>query len=361
MSRRRHFVGTVPCPHPEEGLQTVLRGSDDITSMSDTESTDGRADWIIPILQARTQHANIIALKGLHYYDRDTFHLWNTCVCMRRPRRDLTDSAMALPYARHAEAWFPTFERVTDALGLGDVRYQVDVAAPFTMAAFTWGPGVFAHYDDEVAAAVKQIEQVLRITGGRVVFQISAPVETVLTAWAPTAVREMQAEVMADRIVGLAAASPAGTEFIVHECVGRPRGKPVTVLKDLGPVADLTTAIVRRWPAGRVLNAIHLPIGDVTHPAPVDPDYYAPLRWLNVPARVVLIAGLANLHVQDSQQRAALRIAELATGRELGVSTPCGLGGDEGLLVPMIRRTRDLAGMPTTVGSWDTLIGDRDE
>lgn len=364
MNRRRHFVGTVPCAHPEEGLRTVLGDSDgpsDIHSMTDTESTDGRADWIIPILGVREAHENVIALKKLHYYDRDTFHLWNTCVCVRRPGRALTDEAMALPYAAHAEQWFPTFERVTAELGLDDVLFQVDVAAAFSMGAFTWGPGVFAHYEDEVAAAVRQIERVLRITGGRVVFQLSAPVETVLTAWAPGPVRAKQAAVMADRIVGVAAASPAGTLFIVHLCVGRPRGNPVTVLEDLSAVECLTTAIAKRWPAGRGLNAIHLPMGDVTHPAPLDPAYYAPLRSVDVPAEVDLIAGLANLTDAHAPQRAVLRVAELAAGRPLGVSTPCGLGGDPTVVVPMIHRTRDLAGMPATSGTWDSVIGDRGE
>lgn len=358
MNRRRHFVGTVPCADPEEGLRTVLGDSDgpgDIYSMSDTESTDGRSEWIPPILEARQAHRNILALKRLHYYDRDTFHLWDTCVCVRRPGRVLTDEAMALTYADHAERWFPTFERVATELGLDDVLFQVDVASAFSMGAFTWGPGVFAHYDDEVAAAVRQIERVLRITGGQVVFQLSAPVETVLTAWAPGPVRAMQAAVMADRIVGVAAASPVGTEFIVHECVGRPRGNPMTVLRDLSPVADLTTAIVRRWPAGRGLNAIHMPMGDVTHPAPVDPDYYTPLRSLDVPTGVGLIAGLANLTSPLASQRVALRVAELATGRTLGVSTPCGLGGDGSRVVPMIHRTRALASTPA---AWDTPIGD---
>lgn len=362
MNRRRHFVGTVPCTDPEEGIRTVLRdstGPGDIASMSDTESTDGREDWIIPILGKRQAHENVIALKRLHYYDRDTFHLWNTCVCIRRPGRALTDEAMALPYAAHAEQWFPTFERVTAELGLDDVLYQVDAATAFSMGAFTWGPGVFAHYDDEVAAAVRQIERVLRITGGRVVFQLSAPVETVLTAWAPAPVRAAQAALMADRIVGVAAASPVGTVFIVHQCVGRPRGKPVTVLNDLGPVAELTSAVVKRWPAGRVLNAVHMPVGDVTHPAPVDPDYYAPLRGVNVAEGVDLIAGVANLASPLADQRAALRLAELAAGHWLGVSTPCGLGGDPTGVVPMIHRTRALAGMPETTGTWDVVTGDR--
>jgi hypothetical protein len=353
MSRRKHFVGMVPCATPEAGLRTVLsdgdgRGDRDVDTMSDTESTDGRADYIIPTLTARTQHPNIVALKGLHYYDRDTFHLWNTCVCIRRPGRLLTDDAMSLPYARHAAEWFPVWERVVADLGLPDIEYQVDVAAPFTMSAFTWGPGALHHYDDEVGAAVRQIEQVLTITRKRVVFQISAPVETVLTAWTPDRGQELQAWAMAKRIVALAAAAPAGTKFIIHLCVGRPRGKPVTTLADTAAVTALINAIWAQWPAGQTLNGIHFPVGDVTNPAPTDPAYYYALRGLILPRWVDLIAGIANLAADDDAQRVALREAEQAASRELAVSTPCGLGPDSTVVTPTLARLRDLSTMPAT-------------
>lgn len=349
--RRTHFVGMVGCATPEAGLRTVLGdgGGFNVRSMSDTESTDGREDYIIPALTARTRHPNIVTLKGLHYYDRDTFHLWNTCVCVRRPGRALTDDAMCLPYARHAAEWFPVWERVVADLGLPDIKFQVDVASPVTMGGFTWGPGLLHHYDDELGAAVRQIESILTNTRGRVVFQISAPVETVLTAWTPARAREAEAWAMAGRIVGLAAASPPGTEFIIHLCMGRPRGKPVTTLDDTDPLTVLMNSIWSQWPDRQTLNGIHFPLGDVTHPAPTDPGYYASMRGLILPPWVDLIAGIANLAVVDDEvQRAALWEAEHAAGRELAVSTPCGLGPDPRVVPPTLLRLRDLSMMPVT-------------
>jgi hypothetical protein len=64
---------------------------------------------------------------------------------------------------------------------------------------------------------------------------------------------------------------------------------------------------------------------------------------------VDLIAGIANLAVVDDEvQRAALWEAEHAAGRELAVSTPCGLGPDPRVVPPTLLRLRDLSMMPVT-------------
>jgi hypothetical protein len=307
------------------------------------EDTDTRQDWINPEMVRRCANPDLIVLRGWHYYDLDTFRPWSTCVLMVRPGRTLAPDVLDLQYARYATEGIRALNAIP--VVADDVAYQVSVPGPAEMAGFTWGLGVFRHYPVEVAAAVREVQRVLAVAGDRrVVFQLEIPLLTYLVARAPARLRDRVADRAARGLCEFVAQCPEGAEFIIHECDGRPRGKPLITRRDTGPLVVLTNAIIQRWPVGRVLDAVHLPLGDVTHPAPTGPGYYAALRDLTVPASVHVSAGIANLIADLDTQVTALQEADRSAGRLLGVSQPCGGGGqDTATAELMMGRLVDLA------------------
>lgn len=358
--RRIHHIGTTPLDSPSDAVELMLDYTGEAMRSCPEEATEGRQDWIIPQLIRRCHIPEIKCYKRVHYYDRARFRLWNTCVC--RPRdgsgQSLTPDVLELPWATYARASLPLVVGHAMDREMPWVKYQAGIPSPLNMAAFTWGPWAMKYYHAEVAAAVREVQRITTLALGKVVFQIECPVETCLVHWAPAAKREQVADWCARLLCEFVARCPVGSEFIIHECAGAPRGFPVVRLRDTDVVTTLANAITRHWPEGRVLDAVHMPFGDVATPAPVDEGYYQALGGLTVPEGTDVIAGLANTRDDYDRQRAALWQAEVAAGRSLGVAQPCGAGRDtsedpataKGNAVLMMRRLVGLAAAPLIVG-----------
>jgi hypothetical protein len=129
----------------------------------------------------------------------------------------------------------------------------------------------------------------------------------------------------------------------VHLCVGDSNGQPLITLPNMDALVELSNAIWRHWPCGYRLDAVHLPAGDGTHPAPADPRYFAALRRIELPTSVHLSLGLAHLGADLDTQRITLTEAEVLAQRVLGVSTPCGLGRRPAQASALLARMADLA------------------
>jgi hypothetical protein len=188
------------------------------------------------------------------------------------------------------------------------------------------GPLAYRYYETHVAAAARQTDAIEALGGTRPVYQLSIPLETYLVAISPRAARPVVADKLARRLAAFIERTQPGTEWIMHLCVGDSRGRPLVTLRDSAVVVELANAIWRNWPAGYRLNALHLPLGDGTHPLRPDPRYFAPFYRLEIPSEVHVSAGLAHLGCDLVDQQIGLCEAERAARRLLGVSTPCGLG-----------------------------------
>lgn len=138
---------------------------------------------------------------------------------------------------------------------------------------------------------------------------------------------------MAGGLARLVQATPVGTRFAVHLCVGDLDHKPMRTPTDSRPLVTLANAIVRRWPDGRSLERVYLPLAAGDVPPPTDPSFYRPLRDLRLPADVRFAAGFLHESRTLDEQRAILDIIEGAFGRPVDVAAACGLG----------RRAPDLA------------------
>lgn len=184
--------------------------------------------------------------------------------------------------------------------GLPALRLQVGIPGPFDIALLCWAHPL-RHYQAEVDAALREVDAIDVLTDQTAVYQLELPLETVITARVPPLLRPGIARRLAARAADFVAHAPSGSTWIVHLCVGDPHGAPFSTLTDARPLVELANALATQWPGGRTLEAMHLPLGDGKHPAPVDAAYYAPLADLTLPETVHVSAGLAHAgaHLDD--------------------------------------------------------------
>ena len=97
-------------------------------------------------------------------------------------------------------------------------------------------------------------------------------------------------------------------------------------MKDVSPLVHLTDALVSRWPAGRPLEFVHVPLAAADEPPARDPAFYAALAGLRLPPEVRFVAGLVHEdRTLDEQLRTRALLDDLL-GRPVDVATSCGLG-----------------------------------
>jgi hypothetical protein len=162
-----------------------------------------------------------------------------------------------------------------------------------------------------------------------VAFQVEIPAETIAVAAAPPALAPTAAWAAAGRIRALAALAPPGTRFTVHLCFGSLRNSAALHPSSARPLVTLANAISRRWPHGRALELVHLPLAQADRDAPPGRDYYAPLARLAVPQTATLALGIVSRSQPWPSQVAATELALAAITQageyRISVSPPCGL------------------------------------
>lgn len=339
--RRVHLVGTLGQPDVPTGMQlAVERVGQFLTTLPDGEP-DLRANWIIPVVE-QLQHRPEVRTLIRPRFHKNPLRAWHGAVYTARRGYDITPDTLGLPFAQYAAEALPVLRDLAHASGYS-LRLQADIPGPFDLFMFSFGPLRAKYYDVEVLAAVQQVELIEAMAPGKVVYQLSIPVETYLVAMAPRRARSKVAGRLAGKIIDFIRCTPEGTEWIIHLCVGDPHGKPLITLKDAQPLVELTNPLVAGWPDGYILNAVHWPLGDGTHPFSLDPKYLIPVHDLQLPDTVHLSAGLAHLGGSWHTQALALSALDHLTGREVGVSTPCGFGRRSDMAGGLLTRLADLA------------------
>jgi hypothetical protein len=297
-----------------------------LKTLPDGETTDDRANWVIPIIRERERRPELKAYKTFTFESIQRLRPWHAAVITGTPSIE----SMCLHYAHYALDALPIF----DELATSGQRLQVGIPSPFDLSVFTWGPFAKQHYAMECAAAVAEIEKICELAGNHVTFQLELCLETVIIARLPRALQHKAALRFGRMVRNFILACPEDSQWILHLCVGDPHGQPIVTLKDTQPLVALTNELVAHWPRNRMLDAIHFPFASGTHAASNDANYYWPLKHMWLPETVTPIAGIVtdNGDVEDST-----RILKIL-GPHWGVSTPCGLGRRPNVVVPILEK-----------------------
>lgn len=329
MSRAAHLVGSIPADDAGGAMGLALSHLGSRLRCLPDGETGERQNWIIHIINGLRRHPDLEVKKDGDWSDYDKTPVF-------RIRRGHTLRAESLDFGHVAayEASWPTFARVRDEQGIPSLSFQTGVPGDLDMALFTLGPlGAFRHRAVFRRATVREIREIFKRGGEDVVFQIEVPAELVFVARMPGPLRGLMARFLGSGVARLAREAPNGARFGIHLCLGDMNHRALASMSDATPVVLLANAIVKAWPGGRPLEYIHAPFAAAQLVPRSDPAWYAPLARLALPAKTRFIAGFAHEDQDLEEQRQIRTMIDRHVGREVDVSTSCGLG----------RRTRPAA------------------
>lgn len=318
--REAHLVGSLPGATAAEAMTTALEVlGPHLRSLPDGE-TGERRNWIVSIMDTLRAHPDLELSKPGDWSDYD-----RTPVLRVRRGHRLYGATLDFGHVDAARQSLPDF-RATVA-DHPQIAFQQGVPGDLDMAMFAFGPaGALLQRRPFTEATLTEIRGVAAVTGPETLFQVELPVELVLLAKAPPPLQPTLAALLAKPTVGLAAASPVGTRFGVHLCLGDMNNKAFGTMTDVRPLVLLANEILRTWPADRPLDVVHAPFAAADHAATTDPAFYAPLRELRLPAAVRFAAGFAHESQSLADQLTIRSIVEDLLGREVVIAAACGLG-----------------------------------
>jgi hypothetical protein len=320
--RYAHLVGSLPGASAYEAMSTAMKIlGDRLHSLPDGE-TGERRNWIISIVENLRRHPDFELAKQGDWTDYD-----KTPQLKVRKGRTLYGANLDFGHIGAARTSWPAFQQIRIEFDQPALAYQSGVPGDLDLAMFTLGPvGALTNRRPFTEATLAEIRGVRKITGDSTVFQIEIPVELVLLAKAPPAVMPVLAGRFAKMITRLAAASPAGSRFGIHLCLGDMNNKAFGTMKDVRPLVALSNAVVGSWPHNQPLDYIHAPFAAADQPATTRAGFYAPLGDLKVPASTRFAAGFAHESQSLADQVRIHNMIEDRIRRTVDVSAACGLG-----------------------------------
>ncbi len=320
--REAHLVGSLPGETAAAAMTTALDMLGPYLRTLPDGETGERRNWVISIIEGLREHPDLEVHKEGDWSDYDKIPVLK----VRKGHR-LFGATLDFGHVAAVRASFPDFERVKTAAGHPDLAFQEGVPGDFDLAMFTLGPaGAVRHRRAFTEATLTEIRSVGELTGANTLFQIEVPAELVLLAKAPARVRPTLAKVLAKPVKTLAAASPVGTRFGVHLCLGDMNNHAFGTMTDVSPLVLLATEILRGWPADRPLDVLHAPFAAADNPATTDSGFYAPLSDLTLPADVRFAAGFAHESQSLGDQLMIRTMIDDLLQREVVISAACGLG-----------------------------------
>jgi hypothetical protein len=318
------LVGSIPAPDARAAMDLAADALAPYLAWLPDGETGQRSRWIVNVIEnLRTHPAFRVAKEGdwSSYDNRPEFRL-------RRGVR-LDPASLNLGHLVAYRESRPAFDAVRAATARPDLRFQVGLPSAFDLALFALGPrGALRHRTPFRNALAAEVAAIVAESGGGadVVFQIEIPAELVFAVKAPGPLRPLVSAGMARFAVEVAAAAPANTTWGVHLCLGDLGHKALAGMTSAAPLTGLANAIARRWPAGRKLAYVHLPMCEGDLPASTDPRFYAPLAGLRVPAGCRVAAGFVHESASKDDLVATLGLIETALGGRVDVAASCGLG-----------------------------------
>ncbi len=329
MSRAAHLVGSLPGDSADDAMRLAVSNlGPALQSLPDGE-TGERHNWIIHIIEGLRSHPDLKLKKDGDWSDYDDIPVFR----VRRGHTLRGDSLDFGHVANFEDSW-PAFTRLRDEQHNAALAFQVGIPGDFDMALFTLGPaGPFRNRAAFRQATLREIREIYRRGGNDVVFQIEIPAELAFVARMPAPLRPAMAKFLARGIARLVRLSPSGARFGIHLCLGDMNHRALATMPDTTPVVLLANAIIKAWPAGRSLEFVHAPFAAAEIEPRTDPEWYAPLTKLKLPASTRFAAGFVHEDQDLEVQRQLRGLIEGNVGREVAVSTSCGLG----------RRTRPAA------------------
>ena len=333
-SRSIHLVGTLPTESTKEAMAWAMwiLGRTLGPTMPDGE-TGERRDWVNRLIENLKSHPDL-ELKGEEgssgYQDRAAF----------RVKKGRQLRSVELDYFAEFEKSWPLYQEIVQPAGR---RLQVGIPGHVDVAAVAFGfnlPTALRNLAPFRDATIRELAAIWDHGGTQVTFQLEVPVELKILTRIPVPGRWVAAKQIAREILKVVEAAPDGSRYGLHLCLADLNNKPMGRPVDAGPLVALANALMAAWPAGRVLEYLHVPLANGSEIPTMDPDYYAPLSELWLPDHVRFIGGF--IHERSTIKNLIMirDQIEYNLGRRIDIGASCGLGRRQR---PVARRNLDMA------------------
>ena len=343
--RAAHLVGSTPFHDADEALDIMFdRLGSHLVTVSDGE-TGSRQHWIQGLLDSFQDHPDLEPAKPGDWSDYD-----RTPTVRVRRGHDFSSERLDLGYLRHFEESWPVYQARRGAVNGAlrpELRFQVGVPGDLDLAAFTFGNPLVAlrHRSAFRNATLRDVRAIHARVGDEVVYQLEIPFELIVLTKLPGPLVGPAAAFFARGITHLVRGAPAGTRWGIHLCLGDMNHRAMGRLDDVRRIVALSNAIVDRWPAGRHLDFMHVPLAAAAEPPPADLAFYEPLRDVHLPASTRFVGGFVHEERTLTEQCALLLELDRLIGRPVDVACSCGLGRrDTEVALAVIDRTAELCG-----------------
>ncbi|RDI64764.1 hypothetical protein [Nocardia pseudobrasiliensis] len=322
--RAVHFVGSFPATDTEDAMRAMLSGAGARLCTLATGEVRRYETYLQVII------ADLVAQGILEVRSQGSWETSSERTLYRvAPGAELTGDAMNLGYLDEAREALPIYRRLRAEQDRPDLLLQIGMPTDFTLAFIALGARGVRRYRRAFADAMtRDIAAIRELAGDDVVFQLEATAEMVALSKVPSLQRAVEFAFGLGRgMAAVAAASPLGTRFGVHLCVGSMNNKARAILPNAKPLVTLANSVVRHWPADRPLEFVHGPLAAGDIPPSPDPHFYTPLRDLALGPDTAFYAGIVHEDPTEEEQIHLLHLAEQGLGRRAdGVASACGLG-----------------------------------
>lgn len=352
MSRYAHFVGSLPGELMTGGDRAVL---DWFLERSDGQPLTGLPcdldpDWIVAYLRDRAEHVDVLeVLRPGEFDGYSDFPTYGV-----RAGRTLEPRHVSMDRLERIGEVVSAFDALQrDRPELAGAKLQISQPHPLDLAMFVFAGGAVAgglpvglalrrsklvlaalrHLPVFTDAILAELAEVRRRYGNRIVVQVESPFTLLsmvkaqelhaVPALAPIIARQLAG--FLEKVHEIDRVHEIDTGTIVHLCYGDYQHESLLSPKDLTPAVSLlnrTATLLRRREVP--LPPVHIPCAYGSHPAPLDFEFYAPLRKLDRDWRV--IAGVVSPDPAETSADALTVFEQAAGGAAYGVASACGLG-----------------------------------
>ena len=322
VQRLVHLVGTVPAEDCGEalGLFEAKLGEHLPVSIPDGETGD-RLDWIERIIEGLRDHPDLYVAEEGDWSGYET----TPRLAVEKGHR-LT--SLELDYTRYFEESWPAWQKFSERFD-GDRVLQVGIPGHVDLAlvAFGFKPDKalrnLAPFRD---ATVREITKIHAVGGDDVIFQLEIPIPLILLSKLPPPAQPLVANRLAAELVKVIERSPTGARFGIHLCYGDMNNEAMGDPADSTALVRLANALIKAWPPAQTLEFVHAPFARGSEPPSLDPDFYAPLADLELPADVGFAAGGVHEALSMDALIVLRNIIEGLLERPVDVGAACGLG-----------------------------------
>jgi hypothetical protein len=327
-----HLIGSVPMRDAETVFRSVARELGPWLARIPDGETGNRHRWI---WWQREMLLNHDAMQLDPVTPPFELRQWDGVVIRTtdwirfRPEIDPATVSFDTGYAEAAIASYAVFRRLRDA---GDIpaglRFQVCLPTPMASGYMYVSPtsldAYLPVYERSLLTALTKIVDAIPHRDLSIQWDVCQEV-LIFEQYFPHRPSTCKSAVFAE-LARLGDAVPAYVECGYHLCYGSPRDAHLVMPKDTGILVEIANGTINRL--RRRLDFLHLPVPQDRS----DPDYFAPLKALRLPAETTLYLGL--IHHNDQAGDQARITAAAAIIPAFGVATECGWGRGDPELIP---------------------------